>query len=372
MRYLLLGGEREFGGLRDDATDADDREDADKHVDNVGGRGAGVDRCAGQGSVGRHGAAYRKHCGQADEGDRPRVQPSRLNVGYAVAVHHVRIDEGEAAQPLSLVHGWSHLPVRSACCTACFTSSRRLRDRWAQSMLTSALHGEIRAHAGRESCDLKDAAVAPHPFDQVMLEAFLWGAVAASPLLVGALIAYAATPSKSLIAVVMALGAGLLIGSVAFELIDEALKTADVAKVGLFTLVGAATFTIGDRIIDKQGGGDRKDADGGQASGSPLAIVFGSVLDGIPESFVLGLTVLQGGVSVPLLIGVLLSNLPEGLSSFSGLRIAGWARTRVVRMWLLVILVAAVSAAAGYAVLDPASGHTGALPRASPRARCSR
>ena len=194
-----------------------------------------------------------------------------------------------------------------------------------------------------------------------MLEAFLWGAVAASPLLIGALIAYVATPSKSLIAVVMALGAGLLIGSVAFELIDEALKTADVAKVGLFTLVGAATFTIGDRIIDKQGGGDRKDADGGQASGSPLAIVFGSVLDGIPESFVLGLTVLQGGVSVPLLIGVLLSNLPEGLSSSSGLRIAGWARTRVVRMWLLVILVAAVSAAAGYAVLDPASGHTGAL-----------
>jgi ZIP family zinc transporter len=62
-----------------------------------------------------------------------------------------------------------------------------------------------------------------------MIEAFIWGAVAASPLLIGALVAYVATPSKTVIAVVMALGAGLLIGSVAFELIDEALKTTDVA-----------------------------------------------------------------------------------------------------------------------------------------------
>ncbi len=194
-----------------------------------------------------------------------------------------------------------------------------------------------------------------------MIEAFLWGAVGASALLVGALAAYVTTPSKKFIAVVMALGAGLLIGSIAFELIDEALKTTDVGKVGLFTLVGAATFTVGNRILDKQGGGDRKDADGAQENGSPLAIVFGSVLDGIPESFVLGLTVLEGGVSVALLIGVVLSNLPEGLSSSSGLRVAGWSRSRVVKMWLVVVAVSAISAALGYAVLDPASGHTGAL-----------
>jgi ZIP family zinc transporter len=194
-----------------------------------------------------------------------------------------------------------------------------------------------------------------------MFEAFLWGALAASTLLAGALVAYITTPSKKFIAVVMALGAGLLIGSVAFELIDEALKTTDVAVVGLYTLIGAAVFTLGNRYLDAHGGGDRKDADGDQASGSPLAIVFGSVLDGVPESFVLGLTVLQGEVSVALLIGIALSNLPEGLSSSSGLRIAGWARSRVVTMWTLVIVVSAVSAALGYALLDPASGRTGAL-----------
>lgn len=194
-----------------------------------------------------------------------------------------------------------------------------------------------------------------------MLEAFFWGAVGASALLVGALLAYATTPSPKLIAVVMGLGAGLLIGSVAFELVDEAVKTTEVAVVGLFTLVGALAFTAGARWLERQGGGDRKDSEGAQASGAPLAIVFGSVLDGVPESFVLGLTVLQGGVSVALLVGVLLSNLPEGLSSSSGLRIAGWTRARVVRMWLIVMAVSAVSAALGYALLDPESGRTGAF-----------
>jgi ZIP family zinc transporter len=194
-----------------------------------------------------------------------------------------------------------------------------------------------------------------------VIEAFLWGAFGASALLVGALIAYAAKTSEKLIAIVMALGAGLLIGSVAFELIDEAVVDADVIPVGIATLVGAAVFTVGAKIIEHRGGGDRKDAAGAQTSGSPLAIVFGSVLDGIPESFVLGLTVLEGGVSVALLVGILLSNLPEGLSSSSGLRVAGWSRGRVVRMWLIVILVAAVSAALGYVLLDPHHGRTGAF-----------
>jgi ZIP family zinc transporter len=197
-----------------------------------------------------------------------------------------------------------------------------------------------------------------------VLEAFLWGALAASPLLVGALVAYLSTPSRAFIAVVMALGTGLLIGSVAFELIDEAVKTTDVAIVGLYTLAGAAVFTVGDWWLERRGGGDRKDAGGAQADGAPLAIVLGSVLDGIPESFVLGLTVLQGGISVALLIGVLLSNLPEGMSSSSGLRTAGWPRNRVMWMWLTVIAVSAASAALGYAALDPTHGHTGAFAQA--------
>jgi ZIP family zinc transporter len=126
-------------------------------------------------------------------------------------------------------------------------------------------------------------------------------------------------------------------------------------------LVGAAVFAAGDWVLSRRGGGERKDATGNQAEGSPLAIVLGSVLDGIPESFVLGLTVLQGGVSPALLAAVALSNLPEGMSSSSGLRAARWPQRRVLLMWSVVVVVSALSAGLGYAVLDPASGRSGAL-----------
>ena len=148
-----------------------------------------------------------------------------------------------------------------------------------------------------------------------MAAAFGWVALAASALLFGAPIAYRLDPGWGLIAIVMALGAGLPIGSVSFELIDEALKTQTVARVSPSALIGAAVFTAGDWTLSRCRGGERKVPTRAQAKGSPLAIVLGSILDGIPELFVLGLTVLQGGVSVALFAGVVLSNLPEGMSS---------------------------------------------------------
>jgi ZIP family zinc transporter len=79
-----------------------------------------------------------------------------------------------------------------------------------------------------------------------MAAAFGWGALGASALLVGALAAYLVRPGRTVIAVVMALGTGLLIGSVSFELIDEALKTQTVAWVSLYVLIGAGVFAAGD------------------------------------------------------------------------------------------------------------------------------
>jgi ZIP family zinc transporter len=197
-----------------------------------------------------------------------------------------------------------------------------------------------------------------------VIEALVWGAVGASALLVGAFISYRFSPSRRLIAVVMALGSGLLIGSVSFELVDEALKERSVAGVAIFVLLGAGVFTAGNYVLDRRGAGERKDPTGEQAGGNALAIVLGSVLDGIPESFVLGLTVLNGGVSVALLVGIVLSNLPEGMSSSSGLRIAGWPSRRVYGMWTLVVVVSAIAAALGYLLLDPQSPLTGALVQA--------
>jgi ZIP family zinc transporter len=192
-----------------------------------------------------------------------------------------------------------------------------------------------------------------------MLEAFFWGAAASAMLLAGAAIAYFSHPSPRLNAVIMAAGAGLLLGSVAYDLIEDALQSSALPLVTGAFFLGSAAFLTGDLWLDHMGAAKRKDPTGEQAGGSALAIVMGSVLDGIPESFVLGLTVLQGGISVSLLVGVALSNLPEGMASSSGLRVAGWPLARVSLMWVLVVAVSAVASAAGYVLFNPATGSLG-------------
>ena len=77
-----------------------------------------------------------------------------------------------------------------------------------------------------------------------MTQAFFWGLCGGSFLLLGGWLAYHFALSRSVIAVVMALGSGVLIGSVVYELIDEALKTESVGRVGVFFLVGAAALFV--------------------------------------------------------------------------------------------------------------------------------
>lgn len=156
---------------------------------------------------------------------------------------------------------------------------------------------------------------------------------------------------------VMAFGAGVLLSAVAYELVDEAFATSHGNReVALGLAAGSVTFFVGDVLIDRRGGTHRKHSGGKQAEGSALAIVLGIVLDGIPESVVLGLTVLEAGaVSAALLVAVFLSNLPEAVAATTGLLQAGWRRISTVALWLLVMAVSGLAALAGYAVFDSAS-----------------
>ena len=201
-----------------------------------------------------------------------------------------------------------------------------------------------------------------------MLAAFLWGVLASATLLLGAVLAYVFRPGPKLNAVIMAAGAGLLLGSVSYDLIEEALETSKFMWVALWFFAGSAVFVAGDLTLDRMGADKRKNPSGAQADGSAGAIVMGSVLDGIPESFVLGLTVVQGGINLPLLFAVAVSNLPEGMASSSGLRAAGWPVKRVMIMWSLVIAASAIAATAGYVLLDPASGVIGSTGQSSAQA----
>ena len=108
-------------------------------------------------------------------------------------------------------------------------------------------------------------------------------------------------------------------------------------------------------LIDRLGGGGRKAPTGKQTQGSPLAIVLGTVLDGVPESMVIGLTIVQGGeVGIAYLAAVFISNLPESISSTTGLVTGGWRRRSVLWMWIGIVVISGVASLAGFALLESA------------------
>jgi zinc transporter, ZIP family len=157
--------------------------------------------------------------------------------------------------------------------------------------------------------------------------------------------------------VVMALGAGVLISSVAFELMDEAYKIGglDAAAPGL--LLGAAVFYLADREVTRRGGERRKNS-GDAQGGSATAIAIGALLDGIPESAAIGISLIEGGgVGIALVAAVFLSNVPEGLSSAAGMRRAGRSPAYVLGLWGAVTLASTLAALLGYLFLDGASGN---------------
>jgi len=199
----------------------------------------------------------------------------------------------------------------------------------------------------------------------MILEAAFWGLVGASALVVGAEVAFAFRLSKMMIGLIMAFGVGALISSIAFELVVPALQLAGTARVSLGLLIGALVFFVGDMLIDRMGGKGRKKADGPDEGSSGLGIVLGTVLDGIPESAVLGMSLATGdGVSVALLSAIWVSNFPEALGATVGLEKSGTRRRSIRLMWWGIVLVSAVSAAVGYAVVSSSSGKTGAFVQA--------
>jgi zinc transporter, ZIP family len=192
-----------------------------------------------------------------------------------------------------------------------------------------------------------------------MWEAFGWGILAASALVIGAIIALLFRIGLRTIGLIMGFGAGVLISAVAFDLIDEAFEMSSGPGNGWViagVFAGCAVFFGGDWLIDRAGGSERKDAKGGQQSGSSLAIVLGSVLDGVPESMVIGLTIFQGGeVGAAYLIAVFMSNLPESISATTGLVASDWKKARILWMWIGIALILGLSSLAGYALFQDSS-----------------
>ena len=176
--------------------------------------------------------------------------------------------------------------------------------------------------------------------------------------MLGAGIAVAFRVPDRVIGLILAFGAGTLVSAITFELTEDAYAEGGADAVAIGLALGALTFFAGDWLIDRRGGEKRMSQTGEQAKGSPKALLLGAILDGIPESAVIGLTLISGqGVGAAVVAAVFLSNLPEGLSSSAGLRAAGWPGAKILAVWTVVALVCAVSAGIGFALGEGATGN---------------
>ncbi|NHC15424.1 ZIP family metal transporter [Motilibacter deserti] len=196
------------------------------------------------------------------------------------------------------------------------------------------------------------------------LEAGWWGLVGGLALVVGALVAWRVRVPQPVVAGIMAFGAGVLISALAFELVDEAEQTGGLTPTILGFLGGAVVYSGANVLLARQGARHRKRSEDQQPSededsGSGAAIAVGALLDGIPESVVLGLSLLGGGgVGVGVLAAVFISNVPEGLSSAAGMKRAGRSAAYVFGVWGGIALASGLAALVGALLLQDASDAT--------------
>lgn len=188
-----------------------------------------------------------------------------------------------------------------------------------------------------------------------MLEAAWWGFVGGGALLVGAAAGIWLPVSNRLVGLVMGFGAGVLFSAVAFELTREAYETAGAAVMVAGLIAGALVFFAGDWWIDQRGGHRRKSPQGPQQGAGASALVLGALLDGIPESAAIGVSLIGGGsVGLAMVAAVFLSNVPESMSASAGMRQTGRSTKSILLLWGAVTLASTVAAALGFGILGSA------------------
>ena len=143
-----------------------------------------------------------------------------------------------------------------------------------------------------------------------------------------------------------------MIAAVSFDLLPEAEAHIEPWQTGVWMLVGVAVFLVADAIVEKRFGSE--------GAGGAMGIVVGSVVDGVPESAILGIQVGVGlTISLGFVAAVFISNIPQAIAPSADLVKSGWGRQRLGQLWLLVVFACGVAAALGFLATDLTSAVQG-------------
>ncbi|RLK52077.1 ZIP family metal transporter [Microbacterium telephonicum] len=206
--------------------------------------------------------------------------------------------------------------------------------------------------------------------------AALSGIIGGGALLLGAAAAWFVRIPQVVVAAIMAIGAGVLISTLAFELVEEASADGGLVATVVGFVVGAVLYIVADALVsrprrarsgaagttERPAGIVPRRAAAGLAGGSGIAIAAGALIDGIPESIVMGLSVVGGGgLSVPIVAAVAISNIPEGLGSTAALKRQGSGAGAVFGLWGGIAVITVVAACAGYLLFQSAPAELTAV-----------
>lgn len=183
-----------------------------------------------------------------------------------------------------------------------------------------------------------------------MFDAFLFSALAQSPLILGGLLVYWFKIPMRVVGWLGGFGAGALVSAIAYNLVvaGDTLSKADLV---IWLMVGAIVFATLDAIVEKRFG---------EQAGA-LGIVLGAIIDGVPESVIFGIQIATAtAISPAFLTAVMISNIPQAIAPSADLAESGWKWAKVAGMWLAVVVIAGIAGALAYVVGTMVPSDTGA------------
>ncbi|WP_019670251.1 ZIP family metal transporter [Eudoraea adriatica] len=187
-----------------------------------------------------------------------------------------------------------------------------------------------------------------------MFNVFLIGLLSSSSLIIGGVLASRFTLEKRMIGIIMGFGAGTLISAVSYELIFEAVqiaKRSGFPAYGFFS--GALTFLLADWLIGRFSFSKTQKPDPNSHTALIVPMILAIILDGIPESIVLGLGIFEyGSVSLSMLVAIFISNLPEAIAGSVGMKEGGWSRKKIIILWFGIALFCAVATLLGFTLFS--------------------